>query len=91
MKTMSKKLILDVDALSVRSFETTRAGDGTRGTVLGAQQTTPPVDNCTCDASCACPSAYFYCNTGPVNTHYSCQYTKNASCWYTQACTPPTS
>jgi hypothetical protein len=63
MKTLpKKKLILDVDALSVRSFETTRAGDGTRGTVLGAQQTTPPADDCTCDASC----------------------------WYTQACTPPT-
>jgi hypothetical protein len=90
---MPRKLALDVDALSVHSFETTPADAGRRGTVLGAEgpTTTPPVDNCTCDATCACPSAYFYCNTGPVNTHYSCEYTKNASCWYTQACTGTTS
>ena len=89
---MPRKLALDVDALSVHSFETTPAGGDPRGTVLGAESptTTPPADNCTCDASCACPSAYFYCNTGPVNTHYSCEYTKNASCWYTQACTGTT-
>ncbi|HKP75853.1 MAG TPA: hypothetical protein VJT67_09950 [Longimicrobiaceae bacterium] len=83
---MPRKLTLDLDALAVNSFATTAEG-GERGTVLGAESpTTPPVDNCTCQASCACPSAYFYCNTNPVNTHYSCGYTKNASCWYTQTC-----
>jgi hypothetical protein len=89
---MPRKLTLDPDALSVHSFDTTAPGGGPRGTVLGAGDaiTTPPVDDCTCAASCACPSAYFYCNTGPAHTNYSCAYTKNASCWYTQACTPPT-
>jgi hypothetical protein len=79
---MPRKLTLDLDALAVHSFHTSPAEDG-RGTVLGAESpTTPPVDNCTCQASCACPSAYFYCNTNPVLTHYSCGYTKNVSCVY---------
>jgi len=85
---MPRKLTLDLDALSVHSFDTTPADAGERGTVLGAQAPTPPVDNCTCAASCACPSAYFYCNTNPVHTNYSCNYTKNASCYYTYNCTP---
>jgi len=80
---MPRKLTLDLDALSVHSFDTTPRGAGDRGTVLGAESpTTPPVDNCTCDASCACPSACYWCNTNPVNTHYSCGYTRNASCLY---------
>jgi len=88
---MQRKLTLDLDALSVHSFDTTSADGGTQGTVLGAESpTTPPVDDCTCDKSCACPSAYFYCNTGPAYTNYSCNYTKNASCLYSEACTPPT-
>lgn len=76
---MKKKLGLDMDALAVSSFATADAAE-TRGTVHAA------ADNCTCAASCACPSAYFYCNTNPVNTIYSCHYTANASCWYTQTC-----
>jgi hypothetical protein len=88
MKTMLKKLSLDVDALAVHSFDTTPAKAGVRGTVLGAE-ITQPVDHCTCEASCACPSAYFYCNTGPVHTNYSCNFTNNVSCWYSEACTPP--
>ncbi len=79
---MRKKLSLDVDALSVASFATAEAGPA-RGTVHGA------VDDCTCKATCACPSAYFYCNTNPVNTIYSCHYTANASCYYSAQCTPP--
>ncbi|HVG45146.1 MAG TPA: hypothetical protein VM890_10465 [Longimicrobium sp.] len=88
---MRRKLTLDLDALSVHSFDTTSADGAARGTVLGAESptTTPPADDCTCDKSCACPSAYFYCNTGPAYTNYSCNYTKNASCLYSQACTPP--
>lgn len=77
-----KKLTLDVERLAVSTFATSD-GEGGRGTVRAA------ADDCTCAASCACPSAYFYCNTNPVNTIYSCQYTANASCWYTRACTPP--
>lgn len=78
---MRKKLSLDVDALSVSSFPTAARDEG-RGTVRAA------ADDCTCKASCACPSAYYYCNTNPVNTIYSCHYTANVSCWYTQTCTP---
>ncbi|MBV9108221.1 MAG: hypothetical protein JO306_02310 [Gemmatimonadetes bacterium] len=76
---MKKKLELDVDALAVSSFATAKAAEA-RGTVHAA------ADNCTCAASCACPSAYYYCNTNPVNTIYSCHYTANVSCWYTQTC-----
>ena len=55
---MPRKLTLDLDRLSVHSFDTTPQGAGDRGTVLGAESpTTPPIDNCTCQASCACPSA----------------------------------
>ena len=79
---MRKKLSLDVGALSVASFPT-GPEDARRGTVHGA------VDDCTCKATCACPSAYFYCNTNPVNTIYSCHYTANASCHYTQTCPTP--
>jgi hypothetical protein len=84
-----KKLTLELEALAVTSFATT-APDAGRGTVRAAEDTatTPPVDDCTCQATCACPSAYFYCNTNPVNTAYSCQYTANASCYYSKACTP---
>lgn len=80
---MPRKLTLELDTLAVHSFDTTPQDAGDRGTVLGAESpTTPPVDNCTCQASCACPSAYYYCNTNPVHTNYSCGYTKNASCIY---------
>jgi len=80
---MPRKLTLYLDRLAVHSFDTTGAGAGKRGTVLGEESpTTPPVDNCTCDATCACPSAYYYCNTGAALTHYSCHYTKNVSCVY---------
>ena len=76
---MKKKLKLDVDTLCVHSF-TADAPEAARGTGRAA------ADDCTCQASCACPSAYYYCNTNPVNTIYSCHYTANASCWYTQTC-----
>ncbi|HSU15091.1 hypothetical protein [Longimicrobium sp.] len=76
-----KKLSLNLERLAVTSFSTSAAEEG-RGTVRAA------ADDCTCARSCACPSAYFYCNTNPVNTIYSCQYTANASCWYSKGCTP---
>ena len=83
---MKKKLSLDVDALSVRSFDTSSTEGGGRGTVHGAA--TQPVDHCTCDDSCACPSAYFYCNTGAAHTNFSCNFTNNVSCWFSQGCPP---
>ncbi|HEX8696686.1 MAG TPA: hypothetical protein VF746_29985 [Longimicrobium sp.] len=86
-----RKLSLDLDALQVASFETT-GGHGGRGTVRGREDESGAGDyfDCTCAASCDCPSAYYRCNTNPVNTHYSCTYTQNESCPYTKIC-PPTS
>ena len=81
---MKKKLSLELEALAVDSFETSAASNA-NGTVHGAA--TQPVDHCTCDASCACPSAYFYCNTGAAHTNYSCNFTNNVSCWFSQGCT----
>ena len=69
-----RKTRLDLDRLDVSSFSTTA-----RGHVTAAEAA------CTCAASCACPSAYYYCNPAAPNTLYSCDYTKNQSCW-----TPPT-
>lgn len=86
-----RKLSLDLDALEVVSFETTGRYAG-RGTVLGREDSADGGEyfDCTCAASCDCPSAYYRCNTNPVNTHYSCTYTQNESCPVTKVC-PPTS
>lgn len=79
-----KKLSLEIDALAVESFET-GAGASLRATVRGHRdpQPTPPVlvDDCTCEASCLCPSNAYYCGTAPA-TEVSCDYTANASCVY---------
>ena len=89
-----RKTRLDLDALSVESFATTREESGTRGTVRGqlhtdACDTTPPpgeVDGCTCADSCLCPTNAYYCATAPA-TAVSCAYTYNQSCYYdTDAC-----
>jgi hypothetical protein len=79
---MKKKLSLDVDALAVSSFEAGEAQGGGEGTVHGrrAIEPTPPQQaECTCFASCDCPSAYYWCGDG-FYTLYSCRYTQNASC-----------
>jgi len=87
---MSRKLSLDFEALSVESFATSAPGGGERGTVRGRESADPPeYFDCTCAASCDCPSAYYHCNTNPVAT-YSCNYTHNESCPVTKVC-PPTS
>jgi hypothetical protein len=86
---------LSLETLAVDSFETTRAAADARGTVhghdagTGGPQPTPPqyVD-CTCAATCDCPSAYYWCGDG-YHTLYSCDYTKNESCVISNAC--PTS
>jgi hypothetical protein len=76
-----KKLSLDLDALAVDSFATAKAASAARGTVDGHEP-------CTCRASCACPSAVYWC-ADIAYTVYSCDYTKNLSCWQTyQTCTP---
>jgi len=91
-----KKLELSLEALAVDSFETSAAGNG-HGTVQGqaivAPQPTPPVyeEDCTCAYSCLCQTAYYHCGTGRY-TIYSCDYTANASCAWTNAgysCEPP--
>lgn len=79
---MRGKLGLDLNALAVESFPTGTAAVAARGTVRAHQ---PP---CTCDASCACPSAPYWC-ADVAYTVLSCDYTKNESCWHTvQTCTP---
>ncbi|HEX8696685.1 MAG TPA: hypothetical protein VF746_29980 [Longimicrobium sp.] len=91
---MRKKLSLDLDALAVDTFATTPAEGDARGTVRANDSDepvpTPPVyeDKCTCAYSCLCKTAYYNCGTGPY-TIYSCHYTQNLSCYYTQVCTPP--
>lgn len=80
---MRKKLQLDVDGLSVESFATGE-GEAQRGTVEAH------AGQCTCPASCPCPSAPYYC-ADAYETSISCDYTANASCWYTNTCPTTTS
>jgi len=85
---MKKKLTLNVDALTVASFPTAEEGVGVAGTVHGRADIapTPPHYDCTCQATCDCPSAYYWCGDG-YYTVYSCDYTKNDSCVVTRVCT----
>jgi hypothetical protein len=69
---MRKKLTLDPDRLSVSSFDTGAAEEGARGTVRGQAA-------CTCNATCACPTAVYWC-AEIAWTVFSCDYTKNLSC-----------
>jgi hypothetical protein len=72
----AKKLSLDLERLSVDSFETS-AEPRERGTVLANG-----VD-CTCEKSCPCPSAPYYCAEA-YQTLISCDFSANRSCM-----TPP--
>jgi hypothetical protein len=82
-----RKTRLDLDTLAVDSFATTTAENDAPGTVRGHividPQPTPPVyaDNCTCAASCPCPTAAYHCATVRF-TAISCTYTQNVSCLY---------
>lgn len=67
-----KKLRLNADDVTVESFPTGRAQAAPRGTVRGAA-------GCTYQASCLCPSAYYYCGDG-YQTIYSCEYSKEQVC-----------
>lgn len=67
-----KKLKLNADDVAVDSFPTGGARAERRGTVRGAA-------GCTYQASCLCPSAYYYCGDG-YQTLYSCDYSKEQVC-----------
>jgi hypothetical protein len=75
---MGKKRKLDLDGLAVDSFETEAAAAG-RGTVRAHDDNLFGVKGCTCQGTCLCQTAYYYCGTGPA-TIYSCDYTANQSC-----------
>jgi hypothetical protein len=84
---MPTKQKLDLDGLSVESFETTGAPDDVRGTVRAhesgdAPDPTPPEYACTCANTCLCKTAYYHCGTGHFSI-YSCDYTANPSCLVT--------
>lgn len=70
-----KKMTLDLDALSVESFDTETLDAAGRGTVQGHV--------CTGGASCRCQTAYAVC-TAPKT--YSCEYTQMTVCdsWCTE-------
>ena len=73
---MQRKLSLELDTLSVESFETAAGeADEARGTVRGR------LAGCTCWASCDCPTRFYRC-ADYVITEYSCDYTFNDSCGY---------
>jgi len=74
---MSRKRTLDLDGLAVDSFAT-EAAAADRGTVR-AHEDLFAAAACTCQGTCLCPTAYYYCGTGPA-TIYSCDYTANRSC-----------
>ena len=87
---MSRKLTLELDALSVDSFPTAAAPADRRGTVRGrGDPAAPDYFDCTCANTCVCPSAYYWCGDG-YQTLYSCKYTQNESCEYTKQCPPTT-
>jgi hypothetical protein len=71
MKRDGRKLRLDVDSLSVDSFDT-EGMEKARGTVEAHAE-------CTWFATCLCPTAYYYCGDG-YYTIYSCNYTHDARC-----------
>jgi hypothetical protein len=71
---MYKKLRLDVDALSVESFEVAEESAGVRGTVRAAQQEIGGGgDGCTKWDTCDCHTAYYRC-VEFMYTDYSCDY-----------------
>lgn len=75
---MDRKRKLDLDGLAVDSFAT-QAAPPARGTVHAHDDDVLGVKGCTCQGTCLCDTAYYYCGTGPF-TIYSCDYTANRSC-----------
>ena len=89
---MTKKLSLELDALSVESFETASGTGESAGTVRAAEDDSeaPAYFDCTCNNTCLCKTAYYWCGDG-YHTIYSCNYTNNESCYVSQVCTGTTS
>ena len=87
---MNRKLSLELDTLSVESFETAGAPREGAGTVRAAEDESdaPAYYDCTCAYSCVCKTAYYWCGDG-YHTLYSCNYTNNESCVVSATC--PTS
>jgi hypothetical protein len=69
-----RKLRLDLDDLSVESFETTPLPRTENGTVFGQEQ-------CTCYTQCTCPG----CPTCDASCNGTCAYTCEGTCAYTCA------
>jgi hypothetical protein len=84
---MRKKLSLELDVLSVESFETAGAPGESAGTVHAAEDgpDAPAYYDCTCANTCDCKTAYYWCGDG-YHTLYSCNYTNNESCYISRAC-----
>jgi hypothetical protein len=93
--TMNSKLKLNLDELTVDSFDTTRPAEK-QGTVFGEQCTC--YTNCTCPG---CPTCYASCNgtCGGTCGEHTCQASCNGtcgaatcgySCNYTACCEPQT-
>ena len=85
---MNRKLSLELDTLSVESFETAGTSREGAGTVRAAEAEVdaPAYYDCTCAYSCVCKTAYYWCGDG-YHTLYSCNYTNNESCVISRACT----
>ena len=84
---MKKKLSLELDGLSVESFQKAGAPEEGVGTVRAAEDESdaPAYYDCTCAYSCVCKTAYYWCGDG-YQTLYSCNYTNNESCYISRAC-----
>ncbi len=67
---MSKKLLLDAEALEVQSFATAAAAPAETGTVQANE-----IKECTAAASCPCWTSLYHCGTLPA-TQYSCRFTE---------------
>jgi hypothetical protein len=85
---MNRKLSLELDTLSVESFETSAPAAGAPGTVRAAEDESAAPDyfDCTCFNTCVCKTAYYWCGDGYA-TLYSCNYTHNESCAISANCT----
>ena len=68
---MRTKLTLNLESLSVESFETTAAHQG-KGTVFG--------EECSCQTVCSCPGCPSCDATCPATCAYSCADSCDASC-----------
>lgn len=79
-----KKLRLELDQLTVDSFDTAVSA-ARRGTVVGEEQCTCPsacASNCTCPG---CPTCDATCN-GETCGGYTCDFSISRDPWYCECC-----